>query len=94
MGDPDSSCLNEYIREVGFDLEASFVVEVGWWKVEEEWVFDIFTCPETGEWYLLGPPTYGIHSRLEAGQKQRTLTSFTGHLTSCYKCSRICYTSS
>ena len=55
-GDPDSACLNEYIQEVGFDLMARFVVECAWWKVEEEWVFDIYTCPDDGKRYLRGTP--------------------------------------
>jgi hypothetical protein len=55
-GDPDSSCLNEYIQEVGFDLEARFVVECAWWKYEQKWVFNLYTCPRTGRQYLLGTP--------------------------------------
>lgn len=55
-GDPANSCLNEYIQEVGFELMAKFVVECAWWKVEEEWVFEIYTCPDDGKRYLLGTP--------------------------------------
>ncbi|GEM_PF-2044737 len=56
---PDSGncCVNEYIKQVAFDLEAKFVVECGWWKIEEEWVFNIYTCPETGGMYALGTPS-------------------------------------
>lgn len=65
-GDPDSMCLNEYIQEAGFDLEARFVVECAWWKFEEEWTFNIFTCPD-GKKYLVGTPSgyrkYGLVER-------------------------------
>lgn len=53
-GDPSSSCLNQYIKEVGFDIVARYVVECAWWKVEDEWVFNLFRCPDTGMVYAVG----------------------------------------
>jgi len=51
--DPSSSCLNEYIKKVAFDLEARAVFECAWWKWEESWVFNLYTCPKTGMMYVL-----------------------------------------
>ncbi|MCK5175366.1 MAG: hypothetical protein KAR47_18375 [Planctomycetes bacterium] len=64
---PDSGnyCVNEYIKKVAFDLTAKFVVECAWWKVEEEWVFNIYTCPDTGQTYSMAMP---------AGKASRTLS--------------------
>ncbi|GMU26297.1 MAG: hypothetical protein AMXMBFR16_12020 [Candidatus Uhrbacteria bacterium] len=44
-GDAGSSCLNEYIQEAAFDLEARFVVECAWWQIEQDWTFNLYTCP-------------------------------------------------
>ncbi len=44
----DQCCMNEYIKQVAFDLKARFVVESFWWKWEENWTFNLYTCPETG----------------------------------------------
>jgi parallel beta-helix repeat protein len=56
-GDPYSSCLNEYIKEVGFVLNAKVVFECAWWKWEQELTFDIYKCPQTGALYALGRPS-------------------------------------
>ena len=56
-GDASSSCLNEYIKEVAFDLEAQFVVECAWWKREESWTFNIFRCPEEEKAYAIAMPS-------------------------------------
>lgn len=47
-GDTESECFNEYIRQAAFDLIARFVVECAWWRIEEEWVFNLLTCPDDG----------------------------------------------
>jgi hypothetical protein len=55
-GNVSSSCLNEYIKEIGFELQARFVVECAWWKKEYEWTFNIYQCPETGMSYAVMVP--------------------------------------
>jgi len=52
-----SYCMNEYIKQVAFDLKARFVVECAWWKREWEMEFNLYTCPKTGAMYAVGCPS-------------------------------------
>jgi hypothetical protein len=63
-GDPSSSCLNEYIKQVAFDLIARFVVECAWWKIDYEWQFNLFRCPQTGQLFALATPSGQSHVSL------------------------------
>jgi len=54
--DPSSSCLNEYIKKVAFDLTARADFECLGYKWKEEWTFNLYTCPETGLMYVVAMP--------------------------------------
>ncbi|MCK6456032.1 MAG: hypothetical protein L6Q92_05825 [Phycisphaerae bacterium] len=54
-GDASSMCLNEYVQQAQFDLLARFVVECAWWRIERNMTFNIFRCPDGGQ-YLVGTP--------------------------------------
>jgi archaellum component FlaF (FlaF/FlaG flagellin family) len=55
--DTSSYCINEYIKQVAFDLKARFVVECAWWKFEENWTFNLYTCPQSGRMMAVGCPS-------------------------------------
>jgi len=55
-GDDTSQCFNEYVESAEFNLEASFVVESGWWQYEQNWTFPLLTCGGGGGGLLDGTP--------------------------------------
>ncbi len=62
--DSHSFCLNEYVKEAGATLEASWVVEVFGVKIQHKWGPEtIYQCPENGQYssadyMVVDPPQF------------------------------------
>lgn len=68
-GNPSNSCVNEYIREIGFELQARFVVECAWWKKEASYNFNLYRCPQTNQLLAIGTPTSEILDTRPVGRE-------------------------